>query len=112
MEVVEAGQTPTVPAPVGQEATATAPAGGLRFAEDLAQPKEDVVQPKKAKKGKPISKDGDEPVKAKKAAKKGRRLAVVEEDEEDYDMEFNLEDFGWKDEEETAEAPEGEAETS
>ena len=106
-EVVEAGEAPAVAAPVGQEATATAAPSGLRFAEDLAQPKEDTQQPKKAKKGKPISKDGDEPVKAKKAAKKGRRLAVVEEDEEDYDMEFNLEDFGWKDEEETPEAAEG-----
>jgi N utilization substance protein A len=104
MEVVEAEEgteAPTAPAsePVPAAESKPAAAGGLRFAEDLGAPKvdEEVEAPKK-KKSKGKGRD-DEAVRARKGGKKGRRVAIVEEDEEDYDFEFGLEDFGYTDEE-------------
>ncbi|MEX1195120.1 MAG: transcription termination factor NusA [Dehalococcoidia bacterium] len=108
-EVVEKREGEATPeaVPVAKSAPAT---GGLRFAEDLPTPPVQIDEaPKKTKKAK-TKQDLDEPANAKKTGKKGRRVAVVDEDEEDYDMDFNLEDFGWKDDEETTEeAAAGEA---
>ncbi|HUF53027.1 MAG TPA: transcription termination factor NusA [Dehalococcoidia bacterium] len=117
MEVVESeagAATPAAPAtptaePVAAQAQPAAPSG-LRFAEDLGAPKVEEEDPRK-KKAKTTKGRDEEPVRAKKAGKKGRRVAIIEEDEEDYDFEFGLEDFGYKDDEEdgTEEATEEEA---
>jgi len=110
MEVVETEEGKE--AAVASEAAAESPpaaaqpaaAGGLRFAEDLAPAM--TPAPKKAKKGKGKSAtDEDAEEKGKKAARKGRRLAaVVEDDEEDIDFETGLDQFGWPEEAEEKDA--------
>ena len=100
MEVVEAeeGKEAAVAAEAPTEsppAPATPAAGGLRFAEDLAPAIEETPATKKKAKGK---QKGTEETKAKKAAKKGRRLAAAVEDEDDIDFETGLEEYSWSEE--------------
>lgn len=98
----------STPAPATPTTSAKpAAAGGLRFAEDL-QPAI-TPTPKKTKKGKgkPVTDEAAEE-KGKKAARKGRRLAEVVEDEdaddEDIDFETGLDQFGWSEEDEDKDA--------
>ena len=109
MEVVEAEGDEAKVAPTAATESPPAPAapaaGGLRFAEDLAQAM--TPTPKKTKKGKgKAATDEAAEEKGKKAARKGRRLAAVvengeeEEEEEDIDFETGLDQFGWSEEDE------------
>jgi transcription termination/antitermination protein NusA len=85
-EVAIAAEAPAEAEPVGPR---------IRFAEEVA-PK-DGPKKKKAKKAEKPEVEGEVEVRAKKAPKRARRLAVVEDDDEDID----LEDFGnWVDKDE------------
>ncbi len=81
------------PAPQAPEAEPVTAGPKIRFAEDLAP----VLKPpaKKAKKGKKAAetpeREAESEVKAKKAAKKGRRVAVVDDDlDADAELDWNV----------------------
>jgi N utilization substance protein A len=92
-------------APVETEVAAEAPvevgAGEprIRFADEVGQ-REGPARKKKTKKGEKVEEESELAVRSKKAPKRARHLAVVEEDDEELD----LEDFGnWVDKDEDLE---------
>ncbi len=105
-EVIEGAEKAVaeeVAATTAAEAPAEAPATGprIRFAEEVAT-KEAPVKKKKSKRAEKVEREGEAEVKAKKAPKRARRLAVVDEDEDlggeaDYSWDSGSESDGEED---------------
>jgi len=86
---------------IAAEASAETEATGprIRFAEEVAT-KDGPAKKKKSKKTEKTTEEGEVEVRAKKAPKRARHLAVAEDDDEEID----LEDFGnWVDKDEDLE---------
>jgi hypothetical protein len=94
-------QTEEAAVPVEAEIATETEASGprIRFAEEVGT-KDGPAKKKKAKKGEKVAPDGEVELKAKKAPKRARHLAVADDDDEEID----LEDFGnWVDKDEDLE---------
>jgi N utilization substance protein A len=80
-----------VAAPEAPEAEPVAAGPKIRFAEDIAPVREPVAKKtKKGKKAEAPEREAESEVKAKKAAKKGRRVEVVDDDDSDAELDWNV----------------------